>query len=438
MMSAGYGEVSPPGEAQLHTTTCASGEAGNSLRTMFGPNSKTPASIALLGCVLGLLFSGYSALDYADHLDRALHDIHCSYVPGASPTAEAEACRAAMYSSYGALFRESLWGGVPVGLFAMGAFSFLAGFAVYLLIAGAKASSRSLGFFAVVGVTPLIVSIVMLFIAVTQLGTVCKTCVGIYISSALVALGGLLGLATLRQAPETIGYPPRPRSGMALALVWLGGLGAATLVPCLVYAAKAPDHRPYLARCGQIKTMDKPNLGLVQLKTRAPVQDALMFEDPLCATCKAFHQRLVSEGILPRLRAKVAMFPLDSSCNWMLDRSLHPGACAVSKAVLCGGDRAQEVLEWAYEEQEYLLRAGNEGDGTIRAVIQRRWGDDMLRCVDSRKTQTTLNEHLHFAADNGIAVSTPQLFLGKQRVCDEDTDIGLRYTMKQLAPEVLQ
>jgi hypothetical protein len=49
-----------------------------------------------------------------------------------------------------------------------------------------------------------------------------------------------------------------------------------------------------------------------------------------------------------------------------------------------------------------------------------------------------LNYHLHFASDNAILVSTPQMYLGKRRVCDEDTDLGLRYTMGVLAPEVLQ
>jgi hypothetical protein len=30
------------------------------------------------------------------------------------------------------------------------------------------------------------------------------------------------------------------------------------------------------------------------------------------------------------------------------------------------------------------------------------------------------------------------MYLGKRRVCDEDTDLGLRFTLAQLAPEVLK
>src|SRR5690606_32042729 len=113
-------------------------------------------------------------------------------------TSEAEACRAAMYSPFAALMREQYWGGFPVSLFAPGAFTFFAGFALYLLIAGRSAPKQAVGFFAAVSVTPLLVSLVMFTISLTQLGTLCKTCVCIYISSFVLAVGGLLGLMSLR------------------------------------------------------------------------------------------------------------------------------------------------------------------------------------------------------------------------------------------------
>jgi hypothetical protein len=106
--------------------------------------------------------------------------------------------------------------------------------------------------------------------------------------------------------------------------------------------------------------------------------------------------------------------------------------------VLCAGDRAREVLDWAYEEQDYLTRAGKAGEPTLKAAIEKRWGAAVLACLDARETNVKLNYHLHFASDNAVPVSTPQVYLGKRRVCDEDTDIGLRYTLGQLAPEVLR
>ncbi len=40
----------------------------------------------------------------------------------------------------------------------------------------------------------------------------------------------------------------------------------------------------------------------------------------------------------------------------------------------------------------------------MRAAIKQRWGEQMLRCVDDRKTEVRLNQHLHFASDNSIPV----------------------------------
>ncbi len=395
------------------------------------PNSKLPALLALVGSGFGLLFASYSTLDYAEHLDRGLHDVHCSLIPGAPPTSEAEACRAAMYSAYSALFRESMWGGVPIALFALGAFTFFAGFSLYLLLAGEKAPRRAVVFFASVGVTPLIVSLVMLTISVTKLGHLCKTCVGIYVSSFLLASGGLLGLATLRGGM-------RPLLSALFPVAWLAALGVTTLVPAAVYAASVPDERPYLTKCGTLKQPKMSTGEPVLIHGSRAIRPVTFFEDPLCPTCRAFHERLLGEGVFERLDVSLVLFPLDSECNWMLETPLHPGACIVSKAVLCGKDRARQVLEWAYEEQIYLARAGKAGANVLRAAIKQRWGNDLLTCVDDRRTDVLLNQHLHFASDNSIPVSTPQMYLGTQRVCDEDTDIGLRFALSELAPEVLK
>jgi len=402
---------------------------------MLGPKSKLPAVLSLIAALLGLLFASNSTLDYAKHLDRRLHDVHCSFIPGAPATSEAEACRVAMYSPYSALFKEHYWGGIPISLFALGAFAFYAAFAIYLLAYGSRAPVRALRFFGAVSFVPLFVSLIMFTISVTKLGTVCKTCAGIYISSILLGVAGVMAiLASRSEAPDE----PRAQVGFALPLIWLVCLGFVSLVPALVYAASAPDERPYISKCGELKVPKMKNDEFVKVHTAHPIQQTLLFEDPLCPTCKAFHERLTGENIIEKLDINLVLFPLDSECNWMLDQALHPGACIVSKAVLCGGENARAVLEWAYDEQEYLTRAGKNGPDVLRAAIKQRWGDVMLKCVDDRKTDVRLNNHLHFASDNNIPVSTPQMYLGKQRVCDEDTDLGLRFTLGQLAPEVLK
>jgi hypothetical protein len=122
----------------------------------------------------------------------------------------------------------------------------------------------------------------------------------------------------------------------------------------------------------------------------------------------------------------------------MLDRAVHPGACVMAKAVLCGGDdKARAILEWSYDRQDELKEAGKQGTEALLAKITERWGPAVSACVGSPAAATRLNQHLHFAANNHIAISTPQMFLGDQRICDEDTDLGMKYTLAQLAPEVL-
>jgi hypothetical protein len=332
--------------------------------------------------------------------------------------------------------RDSLWGGIPISLFALGAFAFFAGFSIYLMLAGQKASRANVVMFAAVSVTPLLVSIVMFTISVTKLGTLCKTCVGTYVASALLAAGGLMALQTLKPSMDGT---KRPEGQPMIAMLWLVILGIVTLAPTLVYAASVPDQRPYLGKCGELKKPEPPAGALVKFRGARAIQPALLFEDPLCPTCKALHERLVGEGVLERLDVTLSLFPLDSSCNWMLaDQSLHPGACLVARAVLCAKGQERQMLEWAFAEQTALSAAGKSGEAALKARIAQRWGQTLVDCTDSRDAKATLNKHLHFAAENNVPVSTPQVFLGKRRLCDEDTDLGLRFTLKQLAPEVLQ
>jgi len=407
---------------------------------MYAQSSRVPAITALVGSVLGLVFASYSTLDYAAHLDRRLHDVHCSFIPGVPPTSEAEACRTAMYSSYSAILRDSLWGGIPISLFALGAFSFFVGFSLYLILTKGRASRISTLFFACVSVTPLIVSLILFTISLTKLGSLCKTCVGTYISSLLLASGGVWAYVGSRKQAEDPAFPTQlvPSGNPALAAFWLFVLGAATILPAGVYAASAPDHRPYLSQCGELKKPEDPTNALLKFRGPSAIQPALFFEDPLCATCKAFHDRLLGEQVLDKLDVTLVMFPLDSSCNWMLDQPLHPGACTVAKTVLCAKEQTRQVLEWAFDNQARLLAAGKLGEASLRSIIQQQWGQSMISCMDSRETKVRLNKHLHFAADNGVPVSTPQVYLGTKRLCDEDTDLGLRYTLKQLAPEVVK
>lgn len=394
---------------------------------------RAAAAIAIAGSLLGIAFAAFSSLDYAAHLDRDVHDLHCSIVPGVVPGGKSEACRAAMYSPYGALWKTALWGGVPIGLFALGAFGFFLAVAGYLWVQSDRATRPERFFFGLAGLTPAAVSVVMLSIALTKLHALCLTCVGIYVSSGLLALGALLVLRSGSSARAAI--PLRGIPGLR-AGGWLFALGIATLLPPLTYAQSAPDQSEFLRSCGNLEIPPEAKHALLSLRGSDAQRPALFFEDPLCPTCRGFHERLVGEGVLPRLDAQVVLFPLDSECNWMLGEPLHPGACIVSRALLCASD-AGAALEWVFQEQEALAKAGKAGAKPLKAALAAHFGSKVLDCADAAKTKQRLNAHLHYAAENGVPLSTPQMYLGTERICDEDTDMGLAFTLKQMAPEVL-
>lgn len=435
---------------------------------MRGPTPRWPAGLALVGSLLGLVFAGYSTFDYVKHLDRQVHDIHCSFIPGLGvDTAADNACRVAMYSPFSALFRERYWGGVPISLFALGAFAFFTAFSAYLYLAGDSAPRKAAQFLGVAGLSPLLASVVMAFISATRLGQFCKTCVGIYAASVLLAIGALAAAradrretaaATPRKpgpAREAGGVAPtvvddaleeeeaarggaaRRPGGFLLVPAWLLALGAFAATPALLYVSALPSYAPYVTGCGKLEKPTEANDALLHVKPAGAVQPATLFVDPLCPTCKAVHQRLVAEGIFDQLDTSLVLFPLDSDCNKMLDRPLHPGSCLVSKAVICGEHRALAVLEWAYENQEKLLAGAKAGAGlvNVRAMLRERW-PELDACIDAKDTKLRQDRMLRFIVDNRLPVSTPQLYLGDTRLCDEDSDIGLPYTVRKLAPAI--
>lgn len=419
-----------------------------------------------MASVLGLFFSGYSTHDFITHLDRQLHGTHCSFIPGVGDLDKGEnACSAAMYSTYSALFRERYWGGIPISLFAFGLYGLFFALSLYLLLANDRASRRASLAYGIVALTPLPVSIFMFFIAVTELGQLCKLCVGLYVASILLAISGVLailgarrgksnaasadatvvdpvpwhqqGSGNRRVAPTVVDQESRPDGSILAIPVVLGLALVFSVLPSLVYAASLPDYRPLLSECGKAVTLVEPHGALVKLPTLRPKQPALTFEDPLCPTCKAFHNKLLEEKLYEELDLNVAIFPLDNECNWMLDKAVHPGACILARAFLCGDKlgKSRQILEWSYDNQEDLTAAGKASPETLTAKVKTKF-PEVSECIDAKETKKRLDYVLQFAVANKIKVSTPQLFLGETRVCDEDTDLGLRYTFAKLAPEV--
>lgn len=393
----------------------------------------------LVGALAGLVFAGVSTYDFVQHLDRQVHSLHCSFIPGAGAETGASGCQAAMMSPYSSVFRTSIWGGIPISVAAMSVFAFILFYATDLLLTRRKDDPRATAFLALATLLPALTSALMLTISLTKLGAICKLCAGVYISSGVCLLGAVMlwrRAIALRDASSggsgtALGaevQSPPASNGFLAAMFGIGVLFVA--VPLILYVVKAPDHGKFIGTCGQL---DKPDdtYGVMVPVQRGGAAPALEILDPLCPACKAFESRLHSSGLAEKLDRRAILFPLDTTCNWMITENTHPGACAVSEAVLCAGDNAPAVIKWAFEVQDTVREQTKADPGAAERIVKQRF-PELAQCVGSPEAKSRLNKSLRWAVANNIRVLTPQLFINNTKLCDEDVDIGLDYALSRM------
>ncbi len=412
----------------------------------------------LIGAVVGVVFAGVSTYDFVQHLDRQVHNLHCSFIPGVSHSGES-GCQVAMMSPYSSVLRGRIWGGVPIALPALSVFAFLVFYALDLALTRRKADPRATGFLALATVLPALASLVMLLISLTQLGTTCKLCVCIYVASALCLIGAVAlwrqavrergEPAVRRERPAEPAFVGRAKTGSDARLVAVGSGGTSAgflaaafaigvgfvVVPVVQYLAMAPDHARFIGTCEGLPHPEDP-YGVMLRVDRAGHGDgkpvpAIEVMDPLCPACKAFEQRLAASGLAGRLDRKAVLFPLDNACNWMVTEATHPGACTVSEAVLCAGDKAPDVIAWAFEHGEQVRDAARTDPAAAARLVKQRF-PELAACVGSPDARSRLNKSLRWIVANNIRVLTPQLFVDKVKLCDEDVDLGLEYTLSAM------
>jgi uncharacterized membrane protein len=394
--------------------------------------------VALAAALVGATFAALSTGDFMQHLDRQVHAIHCSFLPGAAKDMAASGCRTVMMSPYSSFFRESLWGGVPVSLWALAVFAFLA-YRTALILWRGETSEGETKVLLAASVLPVAMSALFGAVSVVALDTLCKICIGIYAASALCFGGALFAYRAQRaSAPREARFAPALLEGAALV---------ALLTVAYVVLAPKPDPRSSMLGCGSLVRAEDTAGVMIPLTSSPGGTPSIEVLDPLCASCKAFDARLAASALGERLQLKGVLFPLDSACNWMVTEAVHPGACAVSEAVLCAagtgsqpkdGAAATAVLRWAFARQDELRALGARDEGALRAEIEREF-PAVHGCLGSPLVRSKLTKSLRWAVANAVPVLTPQLFVGDVRMCDEDTDLGLEYTLaRMLSPEAAQ
>jgi uncharacterized membrane protein len=384
--------------------------------------------IALLAAALGFVFSAVSTYDFAAHLDRQVHGLHCSFIPGLGTPdiTGTSGCHATLMSPYSSFLRESLWGGIPISLLSMAVFAFLMFWGADLYLNRRMDDPRATAFYLLAAGLPLLASIVMALISITALDALCKVCMGIYLSSA-VCFGATGVLFRDAQARPSRG-PHISRGGCGVAF------GAGTLfvlTSVTAYAAMAPSFERYAGTCGKLDTLADPAKVLVPVGPQQSKIEVIEVLDPLCAACRGFERRFDKLSVAEHTSRRVLLFPLDDTCNWMVDSAVHPGACAISEAVLCAGNDAEKVLAWAFDEQERIVAAERGERGAAQKLAVAKF-PALSGCIGTSKARARLNRSLRFAVDHHLPVLTPQLYVNGTRLCDADTDLGLDYMLSKL------
>lgn len=397
-----------------------------------GSPTRTPLFVTLGAALLGSVFAALSTSDFMQHLDRQVHAIHCSFIPGAGKELGESGCKAVMMSPYSSFFRESVWGGVPVSLWALATFCFLAYFAGSLVWRG-KPTRAETQFLLAATALPVLMSVIYFFLSVAKVGSTCKVCVGIYVSSAAVFVGALL---THQRNPA----PMEVTSPMAKYAAWFGEGVAFVAVLTITYLIATPsgDPKAALTGCGTLVSGDDPAGVMIPLPS-GEGEPAIEVLDPLCPACKAFDERLGASSLKKKLDLKAVLFPLDPTCNWMVTEALHPGACAVSEAMLCAAGlqgqkdeaAAVDVLKWAFKNQDKLRDLAAKDEGALRQKLETQF-PKVKGCLGSTLVKNKLTKSLRWAVANAIPVLTPQLFVGNSRMCDEDSDLGLEFTLSKM------
>ena len=410
------------------------------------------AIAALVFSLAGFGFASFSTLDFANHLDRQVHGIHCSFIPGVSDAETASSgCQVTMMSRYSSVLRTSVWGGIPISLGGMAVFGFLGFFGAYLLASGAHAEKKATAFYAIAWAIPVLTSAVMGYLAIVELGAACKLCIGIYTSSALGAVSAiLLYLASgktvaLGDADATLVSPPtfapgatvptyaaNPTISSGRSVLWAIPLaGVFLVVPIGAYVAAMPSYSAYEQGCGALAHPEDTYDVLIPLGGSVSGRSAIEVLDPLCPSCKALEGRLEASGLDDRLHRKALLFPLDDECNWMLTTAIHPGACAVSEALLCQPAQANAILDWSFSNQEAIMAAERANDGGAARMVTSQF-PTTRGCVGSTRIRSQLHRGLRWAVSNQLPVLTPQLFVDGNKLCNEDTDLGLEYTLSRM------
>jgi uncharacterized membrane protein len=303
-----------------------------------------------------------------------------------------------------AVSRFSVVLGMPVA--AWGAF----GYGLELLLAVAGLSSRRsrpgwpAGLLFVVAAFASAVALLLAGISTLVIGALCIFCT----ASWLVTFGLFFAAwracqpagvaATLREDLAVLGA--RRSHGLVLVLA-----GVALLL--IVLTAFPRYWEAPLAAPGGAVTGGGPAPALGPASSQGPLT-VVVFSDYLCPACKRAHEetRALLAGRTDVLLSR-RQFPLDSECNPVLKRRMHPGACDLARVGICAEEQGK------LEPMEDLLFANQDAKRPLPELVRAAGLDErrLQACLASPGTEERLRADIEAAVRIGLK-GTPTFVIG--------------------------
>jgi protein-disulfide isomerase/uncharacterized membrane protein len=280
----------------------------------------------------------------------------------------------------------------------------------------------------------LLYSFYLAYISFYVLGVLCVECMGMYAANIalfllLFAALGVPSTATARFVRDyamalvgrssNLGFRPQALGhALAVALVFLVGWGIFASVE-----AKGKEERPTGASVDEkVKAFYMQSLHDIPIDPRWPVwgnPDAKVtiveFSEYQCPFCRlsAFEVKPYLTEFRRDIRYYFVNYPLDNSCNDLLQRPMHPIACEASRAGLCAQERGDF---WGFHDELFRNQRQLSESKILDIAAERGWDrDEFSRCMESAEMDGRVRSDV--AVGRKIYIEgTPSIFLDGRKL----------------------
>jgi len=285
--------------------------------------------------------------------------------------------------------------GLPVAIWGTFGYAVAVG-----LSAAALIRPRALwaaGLLLLVGAASVAASVALALVSELAIGAWCLLCVGSWFMALALFIFGIQACrpigagSTLRAALLAVWEKPGLAAAISAVAIF-GVTGVAKAYPHYWERTAAPPAARSVATA--------PNTA-----ARTVIIEYSDYECPFCA--RAHEQTRALLKTRPDLVLVHRQFPLDSACNPMVKRAIHPSACALARAGICAESQGR-----LSQMDDALF--GNQNEGLSVLTLASRVGLNLKRfeaCLSSRETERRLAADVEAGIRDGVR-ATPTFVVG--------------------------